>query len=215
MLAFVGHEVFPGNAGWFRFRSVTWARALWGGLHFVGFNIQISFVNPECYIDTASNHHSVRKDCCPRVPAPEFLERLLESLPSPDITLPLKSTCPSPWVTLCLDFSLIQLPCLLWGPPPGHCLICCSLLIGWLSTLWLQKGNPPSLVSSWTWTQNCEVVSLVVKYFIAGANDGYSLNSRPVRACRPYQCLLREFLNVGKFHQMIPFWHYEINPWGR
>lgn len=42
------------------FRSVTWDRALWGGLHFVGFNTRIGFVTIECYVDIASNHHSVR-----------------------------------------------------------------------------------------------------------------------------------------------------------
>lgn len=114
------------------------------------------------------------QDYCPRVPAPEFLERPLESLPSPDFTLLVKSTCPPPWLTPRPRFLPDSTSLSPLGPPPPHCLICCSLLMGWFSTLCLQTcWGPTFSCFQLDLDQNCEAVSLVVKYFISGANYGH------------------------------------------
>lgn len=169
----------------------------WDSLHFAGFSVGISFIITECYVNIASNHPSVRIAALRslhRIPGP------LESLPSPGFSLPPKSTCCPPWLTPWPGFLPDS------TPPPPHCLICCSLLTGSLPSDYILAGDPPSLVSSWTWTKT-------VRQFLWWRNPSYQVqimvttwNSCPQSLQALPVCSLRDFFNISRFHQIIPLW---------
>lgn len=182
----------------------------WDGLHFVGFNVGISFIITECYANVASNHPSIK----------------IAALRSPDQNSRAFRVSPLLWLH---SVSKVNVSSSRPPPPPAHPLAWISprlnspasplphllLSLDWLSTSdYILAGDPPSLVSSWTWTKTVRQClrwrnpSYQVQIMVTTWNScRQSLQALPI-------CLLREFLNVSRFCQIIPLWHYEISPWG-
>lgn len=146
----------------------------WDGLHFVGFNVGISFIITECYANVASNHPSIK---IAALRSPDQNSRAfrvspllwLHSVSKVNVS---SSRPPPPSSPLGLDFSPTQLPRL-----P----IASSAALSWLALyLWLHsRWGPAFSCFQLDLDQNCEAVSPVAKSFISGANYGHHLEQLP------------------------------------
>lgn len=154
----------------------------WDGLHFVGFNVGISFIITECYANVASNHPSIK---IAALRSPDQNSRAfrvspllwLHSVSKVNVS---SSRPPPPQLTPWPGFLPDS------TPPPPHCLICCSLLTGSLPLTTFSLGTRLLLFPAgpgpklWGSVSGGEILHIRCKLWSPPGTAA-------VRACRPYQ----------------------------